>query len=88
MRSFQNTLRKLNAPPGKALADPCLAWSILFGILTDHSSGFVIWHWESDRYLAPLDGPGEVKNALIKVLPLAPGSPQMPSDIVYNVIDF
>ncbi|MCJ1345756.1 hypothetical protein MMC31_003965 [Peltigera leucophlebia] len=46
--------------------------------------GFAHWHWKAERYLGPQECRGEVKNALIKVLPLEPGSPQMPADIRYN----
>ena len=91
MRLFQNTSRKLSVLPGKVLTDPCPAFSSAnhsVGDFTEHLSGFVHWHWEVDRYLGPLEGHGEVKNISIKVLPLAPGSPQMPLDIMYNAIEF
>lgn len=48
-------------------------------------SAFVQWHSEADRYLGPQECHGKVRNTLVKILPLEPGFPQMPSDIRYTM---
>lgn len=91
MRLYRNTSRDLSTRLGKILKDPCPASpSAKYPIwhLTEHSSGFVHWHGKTDRYLGPLEDRGEEKNVLIELLPLALGSPQMPSAIMYDAIEF
>ena len=50
-------------------------------------SGFVHWHWDSERYLGPQECRVEVRNILIKVSPLEQGYPPLPPEIRYDATE-